>query len=84
VNPFYTGEKRISRLWNFIHAADPDNAFKEFHQLWHVRIENGNSKNKKRYLDRQKTREQWFQQGIARMHLKNMLPSFMRDVFNEV
>lgn len=84
VNPFYTGEKRTSRMWAFLNQSDLDNAFKEFHNLWHVRIANGTSKNKKRYLDRQSTRERWFQQGITRMHLKNMVPSFLKDVFDEV
>jgi GH24 family phage-related lysozyme (muramidase) len=83
VNPFYTGEKRISRLWALLNASDLDNAFKEFHQLWHVRIADGHSKNKTRYLGRQATREAWFQQGITRMHLKNMVPSFLKDVFDE-
>ena len=71
-------------MWNYFHTQDPDNAFKEFHQLWHSRIAGGHSKNRVRYLGRQSQRETWFQNGITRMRLKNMVPSFMQAIFEEI
>jgi GH24 family phage-related lysozyme (muramidase) len=74
INPIYTGTQQTITLWKFLNKLDLENAFKEFHRLWYLRIAWGNSKNKARYLDRQSIRERWFGKGIERMQALNLIP----------